>query len=216
MKTDVQVKQDVIAELKWDPEIDESKIGVIASKGAVTLTGHVPTYRQKIAAKTAAKRVSGVLAIVDEIEVRLESEHHMTDEGLAERIANVLTWNVSNKHKGIKAEVKNGVVVLTGELEWQYQRSNILKNVEHVGGVLNVVDMITLRPRASASDVQKRIMDALRRHADIESSKISVTAVGSTVTLKGVVESMEEMDRIEAAAWLAPGVTKVIDQLRVA
>ena len=216
MKSDSQIKLDVLAELKWDPEIDESKIGVTASKGAVTLTGHVPTFRQKIAAKTAAKRVLGVMAIVDEIDVQLENEHRLSDEGLAERIASVLRWNVSNKLSNIKAEVKKGVVVITGDVEWQYQRANNLKNIEHVSGVLNVVDMMTLKPRATANDVQKRIMDALRRHADLEGSKISVTAVNGTVTLKGTVESLEEMDRIEAAAWLAPGVTKVVDNLRVA
>ena len=216
MKSDSQIKLDVLAELKWDPEIDESKIGVTASKGAVTLTGHVPTFRQKIAAKTAAKRVLGVMAIVDEIDVQLENEHRLSDEGLAERIASVLRWNVSNKLSNIKAEVKKGVVVITGDVEWQYQRANNLKNIEHVSGVLNVVDMMTLKPRATANDAQKRIMDALRRHADLEGSKISVTAVNGTVTLKGTVESLEEMDRIEAAAWLAPGVTKVVDNLRVA
>jgi len=216
MKTDSQIKQDVIAELKWDPEIDESKVGVIVNNGAVTLTGHVPTYRQKMAAKSSAKRLAGVLAIVDELEVRLPSEHRMTDEGLAERIANVLHWNVSNELQGIKAEVKNGLVTLSGEVDWQFQRANILKNVEHVSGVMNVIDLITLKPRVSTSDVQKRIMDALKRHADIESSKIKVTAVNGTVTLNGTVESIDEMDRIECAAWTAPGVTKVVDNLRVA
>jgi osmotically-inducible protein OsmY len=215
MKTDIQIKQDVLDELKWDAEIDEAKIGVAVTNGAVTLSGHVPTFRQKIAAKAAAKRISGVLAIVDQTEVLLESQHRMTDEGLAERIANVLKWNVSSQHKGIKAEVKNGVITLTGEVEWQYQRNNLLKNVEHVGGVINVIDFITVKPRATASDVQKRIMDALRRHADIESKRVSVTLSNGTVTLSGTVESIEEMDRVEAAAWAAPGVSKVVDQLRV-
>ena len=216
MKTDAQVKQDVIAELKWDAEIDESKIGVVINNGALTLSGHVPTYRQKMAASAAAKRVAGVLAIVDEIEVRLSSEHRTTDEGLAERIANVLRWNVSNHFKNIKAEVKNGFVTLTGEVEWQFQRANILQNIEHVSGVINVINLITLKPRVSVGDVQKRIMEALKRHADIESSKIKVMATNGTVTLSGTVESIDAMDRIEHAAWTAPGVTNVVDNLRVA
>jgi len=216
MKTDAQVKQDVIAELKWDAEIDESKIGVIVSNGALTLSGHVPTYRQKMAAATAAKRVAGVLAIVDEIEVRLSNEHRTTDEGLAERIANVLRWNVSNNLKNIKAEVKNGFVTLTGEVEWQFQRTNILQNIQHVSGVTNVINLITLKPRVSTGDVQKRIMEALKRHADIELSKIQVAATNGTVTLSGTCESIDEMDRIEHAAWAAPGVTNVVDNLRVA
>ena len=117
---------------------------------------------------------------------------------------------------GIKAEVKNGTVTLSGQVDWQFQRSNILKNIEHVSGIVNVINLITLTPRASATDVQKRIMDALKRHADIEASKIQVIAVNGLVTLSGTVESIDEMDRVEHAAWTAPGVTKVVDNLRVA
>ena len=215
MKTDAQIKQDVLAELKWDAEIDETKIGVTVTNGAVALTGHVPTYRQKNAAKQAAKRVGGVLSLVDNVDVRLESTHRATDEGLAERIANVLKWNVSVPGKEIKAEVKNGLVTLTGEVGWQYQRANILKNIEHVSGVINILDGIILKPRASAGDVQQRIKDALKRHADVEASKITVIALNGIVTLSGEVESLEEMERVEDAAWAAPGVVKVVDNLRV-
>ena len=216
MKSDSQIKQDVVAELKWNAEVDETKIGVTVANGSVTLTGHVPTYRQKNAAKQAVKRVGGVLSLVDNVDVQLESTHRMTDEGLAERIANVLKWNVSVPGNPIKAEVKNGLVTVTGEVEWQYQRANILKNIEHVSGVVNVFDRITLKPRASASDVQQRIKDALKRHADVEASKITVMALNGTVTLSGEVESLEEMERVEDAAWAAPGVVKVVDHLRVA
>ena len=140
----------------------------------------------------------------------------MTDEGLAERIANVLGWNVSIAGKDIKAEVKNGVVTLTGEVDWQFQRHNIMKNVEHVGGVVNVVDLIKLVPRVSATDVQSRIRSALLRHAGVEASRVAVAVASGTVTLTGSVESIEEMDRVEDAVWAAPGVSKVIDNLRVA
>jgi len=216
MKSDAQIKADVIAELKWDAEIDETKIGVAVSNGAVTLTGHSPTFRQKMEAAMAAKRVAGVLAIVNNVEVLLDREFRTTDEGLAERIANVLKWNVSVPGKEIKATVKNGIVTLTGQVDWQYQRSNILRNIEHVGGVVNVLDHMTLKPAASMVDVQKKIKDALLRHADVEASNVTVLVANGTVTLTGTVESMEEMDRVEDAAWTAPGVTKVIDNLRVA
>lgn len=215
MKSDAQIQKDVLAELKWDSEIDESKIGVTATNGAVTLTGHVPTFRQRMVAANATKRVAGVLAVVNDIEVRLESEHRTTDEGLAERIANVLKWNVSIPGKDIKAEVKNGVVTLTGKVEWQHQRTNILRNIEHVGGVVNVINLIALKPRVSATDIQQKIKDALKRHADVEASKIAVTVLDGTVTLSGTVESLEEMDRVEDAAWAAPGVSRIIDELRV-
>lgn len=216
MKSDRQIKVDVESELKWDAEIDDTKIGVTSTNGAVTLTGHVPTYRQKVAAKQATKRVAGVMAVVDKIDVMLAREHHTTDEGLAERIANVLKWNVSVPEPGIKAEVRNGVVTLTGVVDWQYQRSNILKNVEHVGGVANVVDLIRIKPRAQVTDVVHRIKDALQRHVDVEASKVAVTVDKGKVILTGTVESLEEMDRIESAAWAAPGVTEVVDNLRVA
>lgn len=214
MKSDSQIKQDVVAELKWNAEIDESKIGVAVTNGAVTLTGHVPSYRQKMAAKRATKRVAGVLAVVDNTEVLLESEHHATDEGLAERIANVLKWNVSTPNN-IKAEVKKGIVTLTGEVDWHYQRSNILKNVEHVGGVIDVINFINIKPRVMAADVQQSIKSALQRHADIEAAKIAVIVTNGTVTLSGTVDSMAEMDRVENAVWAAPGVTEVVDNLRV-
>jgi osmotically-inducible protein OsmY len=214
MKSDSQIKQDVLAELKWDAEIDESKIGVAVTNGAVTLTGHVPSYRQKMAAKRATKRVAGVLAVVDKTEVLLESEHHSTDEGLAERIANVLKWNVATPNN-IKAEVRKGIVTLTGEVDWHYQRANILKNVEHVGGVIDVVNFINIKPRVTATDVQQSIKSALQRHADVEAAKIAVIVSNGTVTLSGTVDSMAEMDRVEDAVWAAPGVTKVVDNLRV-
>lgn len=216
MKTDAQIKQDVLAELKWDAEIDETKIGVGVTNGAITLTGHVPTYSQKLAALKAVKRVGGVLAVVNKIDVLLESKHRATDEGLAERIANVLKWNVSTLGKDLKAEVKNGVVTLTGEAEWQYQRANIHKAIEHVTGVVNVIDLINLKPSVSASDVQDKIKEALKRHADVEATRISVTVANGTATLSGTVESIEEMDRVENAAWAAPGVSRVVDNLRVA
>ena len=216
MKSDTQIKTDVIAELKWDAEIDETKIGVVVSNGAVTLTGHVPTYRPRMAAKKATRRVAGVLAVVDHVEVRLPSEHRVTDEGLAERIANVLKWNVSLPGKEIKAEVKDGIVTLRGEVDRHYQRTNIHKNIEHVGGVVGVVDLITLKSQVTASDIQVRIKEALKRHADVEASKIKVSVADGTVTLDGDVDSIEEMDRVEDAAWAAPGVHRIVDNLRVA
>lgn len=216
MKSDAQIQQDVLSELKWSPEIDEAHIGVTVHNGAAALTGHVPTYRQKRAAIDAAKRVADVKAVVDNVAVRLESEMRMTDEGLAERIANVLKWNVSIKSNAVKAEVKNGIVTLTGEVDWQYQRANIERNIEHVGGVANVFNLITVKPRLSTFDVRQRINEALKRHAEVEASKVTISASDGTVTLSGTVESLAEMDRVEDAAWAAPGVSKVVDNLSVA
>lgn len=215
MKSDVQIKQDVLDELDWDAEIDESKIGVTVTHGALTLSGHVPTYPQRLAALRAIKRVAGVLSIVNNVEVTREQEHRLTDEGLAERIANVLKWNVSIPGESIKADVKNGIVTLSGEVDWHYQRANILKNVEHIGGVASVINLIALKPRVSVGNVQRKITDALQRHATVEAGKIDVRVSKDTVTLSGTVESIEEMDRVEDATWAAPGVSAVIENLRV-
>lgn len=216
MKTDAQIKQDVLTELKWNPEIKEEHIGITVEHGAVILTGHVPTYRQKVAAREAAKRVADVKAVVNSIDVRLESETRLTDEGLAERIANVLRWNVSGGGENVKAEINCGVVTLTGEVHWQHQRGGIVRSIEHVKGVRNIVDQIVVKPLVSISNVRERIKQALQRHADIEASRIGVDVVDGTVTLSGTVESLAEMDRVEDAAWAVPGVSKVVDNLSVA
>ncbi len=215
MKDDYQIKQDVLDELDWDPEIEASRVGVEVTDGAVTLVGAVETYRQKQAAREAAKRVAGVRALVDRLEIELPIQHRLSDEGLAERVAHVLNWNVSAEAKNIQAEVQNGVVTLSGELEYHFQRKNILDQIEHVAGVVNVIDQMTVKPKVSASDVEDRIKDALNRHAEIESENVTVSVLDGTVTLEGAAESLDEMDRIEQAAWAGPGVTNVINNLRL-
>jgi len=215
MKDDYQIKQDVLDELDWDPEIEASKVGVEVTDGAVTLVGAVETYRQKQAAREAAKRVAGVRALVDRLEIELPVQHRLSDEGLAERVAHVLNWNVSADAKNIKADVQNGVVTLTGELDYHFRRRNVLDQIEHVAGVVDVIDQMTVKPKVSASDVEDRIRNALDRHAEIESENVSVRVLDGTVTLEGTAESLDEMDRIEQAAWAGPGVTNVINNLRL-
>jgi len=215
MKDDYQIKQDVLDELDWDPEIEASKVGVEVTDGAVTLVGAVETYRQKQAAREAAKRVAGVRALVDRLEIELPVQHRLSDEGLAERVAHVLNWNVSADAKNIKADVQNGVVTLTGELDYHFRRRNVLDQIEHVAGVVDVIDQMTVKPKVSASDVEDRIRNALDRHAEIESENVTVRVLDGTVTLEGTIESLDEMDRIEQAAWAGPGVTNVINNLRL-
>jgi len=215
MKDDYQIKQDVLDELDWDPEIEASKVGVEVTDGAVTLVGAVETYRQKQAAREAAKRVAGVRALVDRLEIELPVQHRLSDEGLAERVAHVLNWNVSADAKNIKADVQNGVVTLTGELDYHFRRRNVLDQIEHVAGVVDVIDQMTVKPKVSASDVEDRIRNALDRHAEIESENVTVRVLDGTVTLEGTAESLDEMDRIEQAAWAGPGVTNVINNLRL-
>ncbi len=169
----------------------------------------------KTSGKCAAKRVADVKAVVDNIEVLLDSQVRITDEGLAQRLANVLKWNVSAQGENVQVEVKNGIVTLTGEVEWQHQRANIEQNVAHVSGVANVISLITIKPRLSASEVKKQIREVLEHHADVEASKVSVEALDGKVTLSGTVDSLAEMDRIENAVWAVPGVSKLVNDLYV-
>ena len=216
MRPDNQIKKDILDELDWDPEIDASQVGVVVKDCAVTVFGHVETYRQKIAVQDVVKRVADVHAVVNNIDVQLASRHRMTDDGLAERISHVLEWNVSSANRDITADVKHGVVTLSGELEWGYERSNILRNIQHVSGVVNVIDEMTIIPRASATDVQTRIKSALQRHVQIEAHKIKVATTGGIVRLTGTVDSIAERERVDDAAWSAPGVSRVVNELQIA
>lgn len=215
MKTDAELKHDVSAELEWDLEIDHAHIGITANDGAVTLMGYVPTFRQKLAAIEATERVEGVHAIVDNLEVRIDGIYSTSDDDLAERIAHVLRWNVSIPSKNIHAEIKNGIVTLSGTVEYFYQKSNILKNIEHVRGVKNVIDLITIQSGPVKIDIKERIKAALLRHADVEASNVTVDVQGHTLFLEGQAESLAERNRIESVAWCTPGITTVVDHIRI-
>jgi len=215
MKSDYAIKKDVLDELDWDPEVEAAKVGIEVTDGAVTMTGAVASYRQQEAARAAAKRVNGVRALVDRLEVELPEQHRLSDEGLAERIAHVLSANVSSAGRNIQADVENGIVTLSGELEHHHQRRNILKNIAHVAGIADVVDAMTVQPAVSVSGVEERVREALDRHAEIEASNIQVRVREGVVTLEGTVECLAEMDRIEQAAWAGPGVVNVVNNLKL-
>jgi len=215
-KSDDRLKEDVLGELDWEPAVTEAEIGVIIKDGAVTLTGTVPSYLEKVAAKRAARRVGGVRAIADEIEVRLPSETATTDEEIAHRIAHVLEWNTQIPTDDIKAEVRNGVVTLRGDVDWNFQRTYTHRQVEGIQGVVSVTNNIHVRKRPAAQDVKKKIEHALHRHADIEASKVGLSVQDGIVTLSGEVDSFAEKDEIVDAAWSALGVSRVIDNLSIA
>lgn len=214
MRPDDEVKQDVLAELLWEPAVSEAEIGVTVRDGAVTLSGDVPSYLEKLAAKRAARRVSGVLALADETEVRLPAEARTDDAEIARRIAHVLEWSAGVPSGAVTAEVEDGVVMLRGEVDWKYQRRNAERQVEGVVGVTLVSNQITVRQNASVADVRREIEEALRRSAEIEAAKVSVSVVDGTVTLSGKVDSFHDIDVIEDAVWNTPGVFDVRDNLR--
>lgn len=215
MRNDDEIRDDIIAELEWDPKIESTEIGVTVKDGAVSLMGVVGSYAEKLAAEQAAKRVRGVRAIAEEIRVRLPSDRSVTDEDIAERIAHVLEWNTSIPDSNIQAEVRNGFVTLTGEVEWNYQRESAKDLIAGIKGVSAVSNMIKVRSRVVKTDITREIALALKRNADLEAARIKVDVDGSRVTLNGDVKAWYERKLVEDAVWAAPGVTQVTDNLRV-
>jgi len=212
-RTDTAIKQDILDELKWDPKVTETEIGVTVKDGAVTLTGNVPLYSHKYAAHQAAKRIKGVRVIVDEVQVEIPSLMVGSDPDIAKHIAHIFEWNTQIPADKIKAEVKNGYVTVSGEVDWQYQRNYIQKLVEDVKGVRAVINSINIRKRAAVPDIRDAIVKALHRHAGVEADRIGILTFNGQVTLTGNVDSYLERDLIENAVWATPGVTEVLDYL---
>lgn len=212
-RSDSDIHKDILDELKWAPEIDETDIGVIVNNGSVILSGTVPTYMAKTEAKSAAKRIKGVRAVADEIQVKLPSQLAGTDGDLAQRIATLFTWNSQIPGDDVKAEVRDGIVTLTGDVDWQYQKEYIEHQVEGIDGIRLLINTINIRKRAAKADVQRQIVKALHRQATVEADQLSVEVANGTVTLTGKVESLKEIELIKRAAWSAPGVTEVVSNL---
>jgi len=215
MTSDFTLKQRVLDELDWDPRVDEAHIGVTATDGAITLTGHVLNYPQKYAAIEVAKRVSGVIAVADDIEVHVPTEHRRDDSRIAELIADVIDWNVSLPMDAVKAKVSDGMVTLTGEVDWQYQRLRIEEQISHISGVRIISNRITLNAHPEPGDIKKKIESALLRNSEAEADSVEVKVSGDTVTLSGKVRAFYERELIEEAAWAAPGVRDVVDNIRI-
>lgn len=213
---DKMLQQDVIDELDFEPSIDSADIGVIAENGVITLTGHVPSYSQKIAAERAAWRVKGVKAIAQEIQVRFASDKKTNDDEIAQRAVNILAWNSSVPRDAIHVKVQDGWVTLTGEVSWNYQREAAETGIRRLSGVLGVSNDITLIPLAQPADIEQRIRSALKRQAEIEASRIRVSVLDNgRVSIEGEVDNWEERRAVERAAWSAPGVRMVEDHLRI-
>lgn len=215
MRSDEQIRDDILEEIDFDPKVESTDIGVTVKDGAVTLHGTVHSYYEELAVIKAAKRVKGVHALVEEIKIKYPSDSKIDDEDIAERIAHLFEWNTTFRKYEIKADVKNGRVTLSGDVDWQYQRADIRDHVSRLRGVSSVINSITIRPHASSVDVKQKISAALHRSATIEASKINVDVVDGKVTLKGHVKAWYERKLAEDAAWSAPGVKEVIDQIQI-
>ena len=215
MKSDSDIKRDVEAELKWDPDIDATDIGVSVKDGVVTLTGFVRSYSQKLSAESDAKKVAGVLGVANDIEVRLPVLNERPDPEIARDAATALKHELPFSHEKFKVIVKNGWITLEGTAEWNYQRTRAEEAVRHVRGVKGVSNLITLKPPVAPSDIKKKIEEAFRRSAELDANSITVEANGSEVILKGTVRSWAERKEAERAAWQAPGVTKVDNRIAI-
>jgi osmotically-inducible protein OsmY len=216
MKSDSQLKADVMAELAWDPAIDADSIGVMVTSGVVTLTGHLKTYAEKHAVEYAVRRVAGVRGIAIELDVKLSPAHKRSDSEIAQAAISALGWNALVPGDRVKVEVEDGWVTLTGELDWSYQSASAVQSVRSLTGVRGLTNKIGVKPRVSSSDIISQISAALTRQAEREAKHIGIEVDGSAVTLRGKVHSLAEHDAAVGAAYTATGVSRVIDKLEIA
>ncbi len=215
MKSDAQLKQDIIAELTWEPSVNASQIGVEVKDGIVTLAGHVDSYAEKCHAERATQRVAGVKGMAVEMDVKLPGMSQRTDADIARSAQNVLQWTTYLPKDSIKVKCEKGWITLSGEVEWDYQRQSAKDAVRPLLGVMGVSDEITVKPRASMSSVKSEIEAALKRQAHADAQQISVEVHGGDVTLSGKVHSWSERELATSSAWAAPGVGKVVDKLTI-
>ena len=215
MKGDIQLKQDVIEELTWDPSVNANEIGVQVADGVVTLTGHLRNFAEKYAAEAAVKRIPGVKALAVELDVRLPDDCRRTDSEIARAAANVLSWQAMVPGDRIKILVEQGVITLTGDVDWHYQRMAAEHAVAGLFGVIGVTNAIAVRPMVDQRDLGQRIRDAIQRQAVVDASHVTVAVSEGDVKLGGSLRTWAEREAAYNAAWSAPGVISVDNNIRV-
>ena len=215
MKKDADIQQDVITQLKWEPFLKASDIGVTVKNGIVTLSGTVENYSQKLAAERAAKKVNGVRGIAEDIQIGVSPSFLKSDTDIAGSALNALKWHSAVPDNKIKVRVEDGIVTLEGEVEWEYQRASAQDAVDHLLGVKKVINNITVKPKVAISDIKSRISEAFHRTATIDADRISIEVIGNKVILTGKVRSYAEKDDATDAAWAAPGIAIVENNLEL-
>jgi osmotically-inducible protein OsmY len=215
MTGDYELQQEVLDELEFEPSVNAAHIGVAANAGVITLTGFVSSYAEKLAAERAVRRIKGVKALAEEIEVRLPSDKMLADHEIAGRAADILKWRVGLPASRIGVKVEKGIVTLTGDVDWRYQKSEAEAAVHNLSGVAGVASFIRVNSPIPVTEVKEKIQRALRRNAELDASRITVQTDGGKVVLGGKVHAWYERDIAERAAWSAPGVTDVQDHIQV-
>lgn len=213
---DVQLRQNVLDELEFEPSVNAAHIGVAADNGVITLTGHVASYAEKISAEQATRRVKGVRAIAQEIKVRYPGEKKATDEDIASRAVNILRWSAVVPADQVQVKVQDGWATLMGQVDWQFQKTAAESELRKLSGISGISNSITIKPRVEAQDVKRKIEDALKRSAEIEAQGINVSVLGDgKIALDGKVHDWGERYAVERAAWSVPGVRTVEDRLTI-
>ena len=216
MRADSDIKRDVEDELRWDPDLDATNVAVTVKNGVVALAGYAPSYSDKLEAEAAAKRVAGVAGVANDIEVRLPSFDQRPDPDIARDAIAAIKSKLPTIGEQLKVVVANGWITLEGAVEWEFQRLAADRAVRRVKGVKGVTNSIELKPRATPSEIKRKIEEAFRRSAEVDASRITVEATGGEVVLKGTVRSWAERQEAERAAWAAPGVRRVDNRIVIA
>jgi osmotically-inducible protein OsmY len=215
MKSDFQIQKDVMEELSWDPSVSKAGLGVAVKDGVVTLSGQVESYAQKLAAERDAKKISGVRAVAEDILVGMSPTFKRTDAEIAKAVLDALLWHSFVIEDKIKIKVEDGIVTLEGEVEWEYQRNSAQIAIQDLTGVKSVRNLILIKPKVVAADISDKITKAFERSATVDARNIKVEVIGTEVFLSGTVRSFTEKQNAADAAWNAPGVSNVRNNLKV-
>lgn len=209
------VRQHILDELDYDPSFNAANVGVAVAGGVVTLTGHVNSYAEKMAIERAVQRIRGVRAVAQEVQVRDASARQTSDDQIAKRALSIIDWYAQVPKDGVLVRVQNGWITLSGAVEWQFQRTGAEVAVRKLSGVVGVTNLIEVRPTIRAENVKAKIMEALKRSAELEADAITVKVSEGKVTLEGRIKAWHEREIAERAAWSAPGVSAVEDRLNL-